>query len=194
MVNTVLHQSIQQQPFCQTQRLVLRPFTLTDAPEVQHLAGDRDIAAMTLAIPHPYEVSAAEAWVKTHARLFADQVGVNFAVILRETEGLIGAIGLGIDPANHNAELGYWIGKPYWGQGYCTEAAQAVLHYGFVDLDLHRIYSAHFARNPASGRVMQKLGMAYEGCRRQHTLKWGEFLDVMDYAILKADWQQLHSK
>jgi [ribosomal protein S5]-alanine N-acetyltransferase len=179
-------------PSLQTQRLVLRPFTLADAPEVQRLAGDREIAAMTLTIPHPYEVSAAEAWINTHPRLFADKAGVNFAITLRGMGTLIGAIGLGIDSANHNAELGYWLGKPYWNHGYCTEAAQSMLHYGFVELNLHRIYSAHFAGNPASGRVMQKIGMQYEGCRREHTFKWGEFLDVMDYAILKADWQKLN--
>jgi [ribosomal protein S5]-alanine N-acetyltransferase len=175
------------QPTLATLRLVLRPFTLADAADVQRLLNDRDIAAVTLLIPYPYGDGVAEAWIKTHERLFADRAGANFAITLQETGELVGAIGLGIDSENNNAELGYWLGKAYWGQGYCTEAAQAMLKYGFMELGLHRIYASHFARNPASGRVMQKIGMRYEGCRRQHTLKWGEFLDVVDYGILKAD-------
>ena len=77
---------------------------------------------------------------------------------------------------------------PYWKQGYCTEAARAVLRYGFETRGLNRIGARHLARNPASGRVMQKLGMHYEGTRRQHVLKWGVFEDIVLYAILKSEY------
>ncbi|NEP60397.1 MAG: GNAT family N-acetyltransferase, partial [Symploca sp. SIO2G7] len=90
---------------------------------------------------------------------------------------------------NANAELGYWIGVLYWSKGYCTEAAKAVVQYGFEVIGLHRIQAAHFPHNPASGRVMQKIGMSYEGYRRQHILKWGKFEDLELYGILKSDWQ-----
>jgi tRNA (cmo5U34)-methyltransferase len=179
-----------QQPTLQTQRLILRPFTLTDAPDVQRLAGAREIAATTLGIPHPYEDGMAEEWIKTHTAAFKEKKAVNLAIALRETGELCGAIGLGIDAENNNAEIGYWIGKPYWRQGYCTEAAEAMLQYGFEVLGLHRIHSTHFSHNPASGRVMQKIGMSYEGCRREYTLKWGKFEDIVLYGILKSDWQQ----
>lgn len=179
-----------EQPTIQTQRLILRPFTLADAPDVQRLAGVREIAATTVLIPYPYEDGMAEEWIKTHPKAFEDATAVNFAIALRETGELCGAMGLGIDKENHNAELGYWICKPYWGKGYCTEAAKAVVQYGFQVLGLHRIHAAHFSRNPASGRVMQKIGMSYEGCRWQHTLKWKTFEDVELYGILKSNWQQ----
>jgi RimJ/RimL family protein N-acetyltransferase/ubiquinone/menaquinone biosynthesis C-methylase UbiE len=179
-----------QQPTIQTQRLILRPFTLADAPDVQRLAGSRIIAARTLLIPHPYEDAMAEEWIATHPAAFENGIAVNFAIALRESGELCGAIGLGIDKVNHNAEMGYWIGTPYWGQGYCTEAAKAVLQYGFEVLGLHRIHAVYFSHNPASGRVMQKIGMSYEGCRRQHTLKWSKFEDIELYGILKSDWQQ----
>ncbi len=179
-----------QQPTLQTQRLILRPFTLADAPDVQRLAGAREIAAVTLAIPHPYEEGMAEEWIQTHPKAFEEGRGVNFAIALRETGELCGAIGLAIDRENNHAELGYWIGTPYWGQGYCTEAAKAVLQYGFEVINLHRIHSVHFSHNPASGRVMQKVGMSYEGCRRQHIQKWGQFQDDELYGILKRDWLQ----
>ena len=86
------------------------------------------------------------------------------------------------------AELGYWIGKPYWGQGYCTEAARATLDFGFEQLGLNRIFAHHFARNPASGRVMQKIGMTREGRLRQHVKKWDAFEDLELYGILKDHW------
>ena len=188
-----------QQPTLQTQRLILRPFTLADAPDVQRLAGAREIAATTLSIPHPYEDGMAQDWINTHATAFEQGRVVNFAIALRavpsaialrESGELCGAIGLGIDADNNQAELGYWLGKPYWGQGYCTEAARAVVRYGFEILGLHRIHSAHFPHNPASGRVMQKIGMHYEGCRPQHIRKWEKFEDLVQYGILKRDWLQ----
>ncbi len=180
-----------EQPTLQTQRLILRPFCLADADDVQLLAGAREVAAMTLTIPHPYEDGMAQEWIQTHPTAFSQGKGVNFAIALRDKNTLCGAIGLGINQEHNHAELGYWIGKPFWGNGYCTEAAKEVLRYGFEKLGLHRICASHFVHNPTSGRVMQKIGMTYEGCRRQHTLKWGEYIDFMDYGILKSDWQNL---
>ena len=174
-------------PTIQTQRLILRSLTIADAPEVQRLASDRDIAATTLSIPHPYEDGMAEAWIETHPEAYEKGKAVFFAITLRDNGILCGAIGLGIDKENNNAELGYWVGKPYWGKGYCTEAAKAIVQYGFETLGLHRIHAAHFARNLASGRVMQKIGMHLEGCKRQHILKWGNFEDLVLYGILKSD-------
>ena len=172
-----------------TDRLLLRPFTLADAPLVQLLAGDRDIASNTLNIPHPYEDGMAEEWISTHHEKFERGELVNFAIVLRNDDVLIGAIGLVINQQHENAELGYWIGKPYWGNGYCTEAAKAVLHYGFTALGLNRIHAFHMSRNPASGRVLEKIGMKYEGCLRQHGKRWGVFEDLEMYAILKSEYE-----
>jgi [ribosomal protein S5]-alanine N-acetyltransferase len=180
---------MKQQPTLQTNRLILRPFELTDAKEVQRLAGDRALADTTLEIPHPYEEGIAEKWISTHRQKFENGEMVNVAIILLETEGLIGAMGLTIVPRFERAELGYWIGKPYWGNGYCTEAARAVLEYGFTTLKLNRIHAHHFKRNPASGRVLEKLGMVHEGFARQHVKKWDIFEDIVLYGILKSEWQ-----
>jgi ribosomal-protein-alanine N-acetyltransferase len=86
------------------------------------------------------------------------------------------------------AELGYWIGVPHWSRGYATEAAQATVEFAFRRLGLNRVYAYHFTTNPASGRVLQKIGMQLEGTRRRHTRKWGEFLDSDMYAVLRDDW------
>lgn len=176
------------QPTLTSPRLILRPFHLGDAPRVQQLAGDRAVAMSTLMIPHPYTDGLAEAWIRTHPQNFANDQAVTFAITL-PNDILCGAIGLGLVREFHLAELGYWIGKPYWGKGYATEAAHTILQFGFETLGLNRIQATHFTDNPASGRVMEKIGMTYEGCRRQHTLKWGEFKDIKLYGLLKIDWQ-----
>ena len=175
-------------PRLETARLVLRPFELADAPAVQRLAGDWAVAATTLNVPHPYEDGMAEEWIGTHRAKFERREQVTLAVILRETGGLIGAMGLVLNLRFERAEVGYWIGKPYWRNGYATEAARAVLKYGFEELKLNRIHATHIARNPASGRVMQKIGMKHEGCLRQHTRRWDRFDDIMCYAILKDEY------
>ena len=93
-----------------------------------------------------------------------------------------------LSPPHANAEMGYWIGKPYWNRGYGTEAAGGVLRYAFEQLGLNRVYAAHFRRNPASGRIMQKIGMTYEGCLRQHIKKWDTFEDMEYYGILRSEY------
>ena len=97
---------------------------------------------------------------------------------------MIGAIGLEVNKEDHNAELGYWLGREFWNQGYCTEAAKSVIEFGFETVGLRRIASEHMARNPASGKVMQKAGLTREGLRRKHVRKWGVFEDVVVYGIL----------
>ena len=178
-----------ERPILQTERLILRPFTVADAGDVQRLAGDPAIASTALNIPHPYEDGVAEKWISGHQEKFHSGELVNFAITLREGDDLIGAIGLTVDQRHVRAELGYWIGSPFWNKGYCTEAVRAVLRYGFEELALNRIFAHHFKRNPASGRVMQKVGMTYEGCLREHVKKGSRFEDIECYGILKSDYE-----
>ena len=177
-----------ERPTITTERIILRPFTLDDAPEVQRLAGDRDIASTTAGIPHPYEDGVAEEWISTHQERFDKGERVLFAITHGGQDYLIGSIGLIVAKEFDRAEIGYWIGKPYWNQGYCTEAAHAVVRYGFEVLGLNRIHASHLTRNPASGRVIQKIGMKHEGCARQHSKKWGNYDDVEIYGILRNEW------
>jgi RimJ/RimL family protein N-acetyltransferase len=176
-------------PRLQTERLVLRGFTLRDAPDVQRLAGERDVARALLSVPHPYEDGVAEEWISGHRSAFERGEGVQFAVVLREGGELCGSCGLLINARDANAELGYWIGLPYWGQGYASEAAREAVRYGFEHLCLHRIYAAHFGHNPASGRVLRKIGMRYEGTRREHHRKWGDYEDRVEYGLLVGEWR-----
>ena len=179
------------QPTIETERLILRPFRLSDAQVVQSLAGERDIADTTMNIPHPYEDGMAEKWISGHALVYEEGKAVTFAIVLRDGNSLVGAVGLTIDRRFDKAELGYWVGKPFWNHGYATEAAMALLTYGFEELHLNRIQAAHLARNLASGRVMEKIGMRHEGTARQDAMKWGQYEDVEFYGVLRADWPQL---
>lgn len=176
------------QPTLHTTRLVLRPFTAADTPVVQRLVGAASIADTTLNIPHPYLDGMAEAWITTHAEAYANRENVVFAIAV-PNEGLVGAINLRLELDHRRGELGYWIGEPYWGRGYATEATIAVIDFGFTSLDLNRIEARYLSRNPASGRVMQKAGMQHEGRQRQHILKNGRFEDLEYYGILRTDWQ-----
>ena len=175
-------------PILNTERLILRLPTLEDARDVQHLAGDFDIASMIPGIPHPYEDGMAEAWIYSCYDKHAKNEALNFAITLRTGGNLIGVIGLKLDRENERGEIGYWIGKPYWRRGYGSEAAKVVVGYGFEVLKLNRIHAYHFKHNAASGRVLEKIGMRYEGCRRQHIKKWDNFEDIMEYGILKTDF------
>ena len=174
-------------PILTTDRLNLRPFTLADAERVRLLAGDRAIADMTLNVPHPYEVGMAEAWIATHQPGFERDELLALAMAFPDQEQIIGALGLRLFLDHDRATLGYWVGRDYWGQGYCTEAARALVAYGFATLGLNKISAECLTRNPASARVLVKLGMTHEGHKRQHYRKWDGFDDVEEYGLLRAD-------
>lgn len=175
-------------PVLETTRLRLRPYELADAADLQRLAGDAAVAATTLLIPHPYPDGAAETWISTHPAQWAARENLVLAITLAATGELLGSIGLIFDAAHEKAELGYWIGVPHWNRGYASEAARAIIDYGFRTLGLDRIQAHHMAHNPASGRVMEKAGMQREGLRPQGILKNGEFHDAVFYGILRSDW------
>lgn len=172
----------------QTKRLLLRPFREEDASEVQRLAGSVEVADTTLLIPHPYPDGAAEGFIASTRADWENGEQCVFAITLISSGELCGSMGLKVSPKHERGELGYWIGTPFWNQGYCTEAARAVLEFAFKKLNLNIVVAHHFVRNPASGRVLQKLGMKYEGRLRQHVKKGERFEDLECYSILKTEW------
>ena len=151
------------------------------------LAGDPLIAETTLNIPHPYPPGAAEAWIGRHREDAERGNALHLALERRADGALLGAIGLAVEPEHGRAEIGYWVGVRYWGAGYATEATRALIAYAFDELGLNRVFAFHLSTNPASGRVMEKAGMRFEGTRRQHTRKGDAFLDSRVYAILRTD-------
>jgi len=178
------------EPIIDTERLILRPLTLGDAAVVQFLAGDKAIASTALNIPHPYGAGVAGKWIKSVKSEAAEGKSVVFAITENKNGNLLGTIGLMINKEHNHAEMGYWIGKDYWGNGYCTEAAIAVLEYGFESLGLNRIFANHIAGNDASGHIMQKIGMSYEGSSKGHVKKDGQYKDLENYGIVREDYHR----
>lgn len=142
----------------QTERLRLRPLAMSDAARIARFAGDAGVARMILHAPIPYLEVAAEGWIMTlraRAPLEKDFV---FAVDLKG-EGLVGVIGAH-KKGESGAEIGYWFGRPYWGQGFASETLSGFLSEA---RSLGALEAGHFIDNPASGRVLQKNGFAYTG-------------------------------
>jgi [ribosomal protein S5]-alanine N-acetyltransferase len=148
-------------PTLHTARLTVRPFTPADATDVQRLAGAADVAATTLTLPHPYLDGIAEAWIDGLEEQAEHGIGLTWAIVRRDGV-LLGAITLGLHARQPRGSLGYWLGVSSWNQGYTTEAARRVTAYGF-ERGLYRIEAGCFPRNRASARVMEKVGMQFEG-------------------------------
>lgn len=170
-----------------TERLLLRPFQAADAERVQCLAGAKEVAAGTL-LPHPYDLETALNWIVQQQKNVATDSALTLAIVLAQEDQLIGSIGMEIAREHQLARMSYWLGIDYWNQGYCTEAVQALLEYGFTHLSLHRIYAPHFHTNPASGRVLRKVGMTYEGRMREHYIRFGHYVDVEIYGMLREEF------
>ena len=173
-------------PTLATERLILRPFNLMDASVVKGLAGAFEVADTTQNIAHPYPDGMAEAWIAGHQHTYEHRQGVSLAITLAATGTLTGAISLMDMEAGHQAELGYWLGVPYWNQGICTEAGRALVEFAQGTLSLTRLHARHLSRNPASGRVLLKLGFVHEETRKNDVEKWGQ-LEGAEYYGCNCD-------
>lgn len=139
-----------------TKRLVLRPLSDADAPRIAQLGSDWDVASMTARMPYPYTQEAAHQWI--------GEIDPGEEVYGIELHGeLIGVTGFTPAEDGLSAEVGYWLGKDYWGSGYATEAARAVIDHCFSREGFSFLTCGHFADNPASARVIRKLGFAETG-------------------------------
>ena len=170
-----------------TAQLRLRPFAPGDAPEVERMAGERRVSEMTLNIPYPYPVGLAAQWIASHAPAASEGSLYTFAIERKDDGALLGAISITLTPRFRRAEIGYWLGVEHWGRGYMTEAARAVLTFGFEQLGLVRIQATCYPRNAASAKVMQKIGMAHEGLLRGYVYKDGVQEDIAMYAVLRSE-------
>ncbi|MEO8392775.1 MAG: GNAT family N-acetyltransferase [Chloroflexota bacterium] len=170
----------------ETERLILRPLAMSDAPTVRLLAGDYEVAKTTLNMPHPYPEDAAEAFIQS--RIDNADKGSVFGIVRKADQQLMGAMGIHPEGRFSRAEMGYWLGVPYWNQGYASEAARRIVAFGFEELELNRIHASYFSENIASRRVMEKAGMIYEGTLRQHIVRDGVYYDLGCCGIVRSDW------
>ncbi|RYD66560.1 MAG: N-acetyltransferase [Verrucomicrobiaceae bacterium] len=178
---------LMKRPILKTNRLILRPPVLEDAPAIQQYVSDRRIAETTALIPHPYPEGGALEWIRRSEITLREGRGVDFSILLRGSGELVGVVGL-ID-RDVESSLGYWIAVPHWGNGYATEAVHRVIRHAFNARRLPSLHAYHFAHNPASGRVMQKAGFLYEGVEPLGSSREGVRYDRVCYGVTAQQWR-----
>jgi ribosomal-protein-alanine N-acetyltransferase len=174
-------------PQLETDRLILRKLVMEDAQAMFEYASEDEVTQYLIWDAHKTIEDSRGFIQHTLGRYERDEAG-SWGIVLRETGKLIGTVGfLWCDVKNSRAEIGYVIGRSFWGQGIVPEAVKRLLQFSFAEMNLNRIECCHFLPNEKSGRVMQKVGMSFEGIARERIFAKGRFWDIKQYAILKAD-------
>lgn len=180
-------------PELETKRLILRSMRMSDARDIYEYSCDPQVARHVLWDAHQ-NIHQTRAYIRYVLRQYRSGMPSSFCIVLKETGKVIGTIGfMWVNSENRSAEVGYSLSRAYWNQGYMTEALAAVLRFGFETLNLNRIEAQHETDNPASGRVMEHVGMRKEGTLRERLYNKSRFVDVELYAILQKDWRKLNS-
>jgi len=172
------------------QRIYLRRLLLKDAVSIYPQVDDQELVRWTTRIPHPYPPGGAEKFIRQSQRQWLKQTAYVFAVIKKDPKNLIGIISLSNVFLKHGcAEMGFWLGRNYWNQGFMTEAAQVVVRFAFNQLDLYRIYASTFEANAASRKVLEKCGFQLEGTMREAVVREGKRQNFLNYGLLKPEFE-----
>ncbi len=168
------------------ERVLLRRPRDTDAADIYENVNNAAVVRWTLRIPYPYPPQEALMFIRSSRYRWRKGSGYVFAIVSKGTGRTVGIISLmDMDHEHHCAELGYWLGEPYWGQGLATEAVSLVLRFAFDMLELHRVTANVFSENSASSRVLEKNGFQKEGVRRKARYRFGEWYDEVLYGLLR---------
>lgn len=176
-------------PQISTPRLLMRALENHQAETLWGLANGPNIADNTASIPSPYTLETAQNFIEGMQQKFHSAHLLSLGMHRRDCGELIGIVSLRINPAHCYGHLGGWVAADARNQGYAAEAARALMDYGFAELDLHRVGSQCFSRNKESARVMEKIGLRYEGCMRGAFLKNGVHEDMLVFATVREDWE-----
>lgn len=173
-------------------RLRLRPLRPEDAPRLAELLDDWDMVRLTAAIPHPYRPEDGAGFIAAMAAKTQAGKGVALALERSLDHALIGIVGFGLE-ADGTPELGWWVGKAYWGEGYATEAARRLLRHLFADLGYGSAWAAVHPDNAASKAVAAKLGLIPANYQRIGQPARGESVVMPVYRIEAEDWTRAHA-
>ncbi|MCT7984679.1 GNAT family N-acetyltransferase [Laspinema sp. A4] len=178
-------------PTLESDRLILRKMSLEDAPDLFEYASDPEVAKYTTWHPHQ-SLEDSHIFLNSILKKYQNHECFDWGIVHKADIKLIGTCGLvnWVLPHYH-AEIGYALSQRYWGQGYMTEAVQALLAFGFQKTDLNRIQGRCKLANRPSARVMEKVGMKFEGILRQQMFIKGSFHDMNLYALVRKDWENL---
>ncbi len=179
-------------PVLETERLTLRRLTMRDARDLHEWMKDPEVARSVLWDAHR-DIWETKSYLRYMLWQYREGLPCSWGIVLRESGRVIGTIGFMMHHPDHAfAEVGYSIGRKYWGQGLMTEALEAVLKECFATLKLNRVEAMHFPENPASGRVMEKCGMQHEGTLRERIIRRGECRNVEMWGITRTMWLRRH--
>lgn len=181
--------ALPEMPRVHCKRLLMRPFCLYDAKRYQEAVNYPEVA-QTADLSYPYEVDVAREWILDHPTAWKERNALFLCACLRDSHEIIGSGNLFLDPRNHKAEIGYLIGYQHWNKGYATEIAGMLIHFAFEHLQVNRVEGYHLARNPASGRVLEKHGLLYEACLRKMFLKDERYEDMHLRALLRSEYER----
>ena len=177
-------------PVLLTERLVLRPPHEDDIPEMVQLAGNRKVVEMLERMPHPYGEDDARGFIRAVAE---GRAGTAYVITLADSGAFVGGAGLNAREVGTRAlDLGYWIGEPYWGKGYATEAAHAMIDLAFRATEVERLHASCRVLNGASRRVIHKCGFQYVGQGMIDSLAAGR-VAVERYVLDRGTWAGLRS-
>lgn len=176
-----------------TDRLILAEFGKVAAETWFDLIKDKDVAQTTLSLPHPCTLKDAISWKANQIDAIKNGSVLRWSITKKDSHVVMGCVKLSLNPRFNSAEIGYWVGKRFWGNGYAVEASTKVLNYGFRELKLNRIEAHAMVVNKASSKILLKLGMQKEGFHRQLIKRWGNYIDVESFAMLLSDWENNNS-
>jgi len=176
-------------PTFETNRLLLRKFSMMDAEDYYQISSDPIVTSQTTWERHTSKEDSIK-YIQKVLDKYKRHEGFHWGIVYKSSGQLIGRTGLiRIDPIHNKAELGYVLSKDYWNQGIITEATSQIVKYGFSELGLNRIEAQCNVNNPGSYRVMEKLGLVMEGVLRKQLKIKGEYLDQRMYSILRSDFE-----
>ncbi|MBN1844087.1 MAG: GNAT family N-acetyltransferase [Sedimentisphaerales bacterium] len=177
-------------PILAGKRVLVRRLKAADAEDLHRHLGNREIGRWLIGLPQPYTRQIAARFIRWSQRQSRLQKEFHLGIVLQSTQKVIGGVGLKrVDTQHRCAELGFWIGKPYWNQGLTTEAARLLLDFGFRRQGLHRIYAHTFDKNIASRRVLEKCGFQLEGVMREAVVRHHQRRAFCNYGILKSEYR-----
>lgn len=172
-------------------RINLRPFKPSDAKTLQRYANDPKVSRYLPLMPYPYSLDNARSWIKQSRQAARDNRSYAFAIEHVERNEIVGGVSLEeVRCQDRAAGIGYWLARPFWGEGLMTEAVRLVLEFSFSHLKLHRVYAQAHDKNVGSWKVMEKLGFVREGTLRKASRIGRRWCDVYTYGLLRPEFRR----
>ncbi len=171
-----------------TKRLSFRPISMDDAFYMDVLLDDIDIASNNYNVPYPYTVGFSKGWIEKGIKQSNENELMRWVIQRTDHMQVVGIIELRINNEHDRAELGYWIGKDFRGNGYCKEAVEKILDISFNEYKLNRLEAFCFTDNKISIRILEEIGFKIEGMFRQDSKILNEYKNSLIFGLLRDEY------